>query len=1143
MKKLFLNIAIILFACLQANATHIFGGEFTYEHISGNNYRFNLTLYADCAGSQNLLSNLYTATPQIERYNNNVSIDNFTLTLIPGSGIEVSPVCPNDLPNTTCASTSGTVPGVRQFKYTGTKNLGSTSANWKFMFWGNLIISNNQTGRSSNISNIYNTTCGTAGSSSKMSFEATLNNLAAPNSTVTYTTIPTPFHCVNKAQSYNQGAIDPDADLLSFALVDGIDGNAQNIPITCLVSYVSPYNALNPLGAVVGTFNFSNTTGQLNYTPSISQYSLVVVKVTETRAGVVVGTTMREMSFVVFSSCANTPPGGFLNTVNTGYIDSLTNIYVCKSAASLVFTVPATDSDGNNVTVTYAGLPTGCTLAISGNGTSSPTITGTYTPAGGFVVGNYNFFVTYEDDGCPLKSKQTIAYTIHVLPIPSVTTTVVQPTCLNGAVGSVVATASGGTPSYQYTFGSTPIGTNNSFTNVTPGSYALTVTDAKGCKVSTNIALIAPPLPVISNIVKTLASCQPGCDGTINIVASTPSATTLSYSANNGTTYQSSASFAALCVGAYTIVVKDANGCSTSSLVNILAPVAPVINSLVNNNATCTPGCDGSFTNISASSSTSTSFTYKLNAGAYQSGNSFSNVCVGTYTIYVKDANGCVGSSIVNMNTPPGPTFNSVTSITSSCVPGCDGQFTNISATSGAGGVQYSLNGGSYQTNNSFIGLCANIYTLYAKDANGCVSSSVANIAIQPNPIINSVTATKSSCVPGCDASITVSATASFGLSLGYQINTNTPQVSTVFNNVCKGNYTITVADTKGCKASTIVAVVQESDPIINTSTPKNVSCYGYNNGSITIAATGSGAINYLLLPANTLNSTGAFTPLLPGAYSIIVTDAKGCTISQNYTILEPPILAFLSVTKEDKTCEFKNNGVIDIKILGGTNPFTYNLNNGAFVNNSGYFNGMNSGGYSIVVTDANGCSIVSSITILPPLDPMKISTTFKAVPCNGTSTDGWVEVAAVAGTQPYTYTWNTNPVSNTPRIENLYAGTFIIVVTDAKGCDLSDTLELRDPAFCCTDIFIPNVFTPNQDGKNDNLEIKTGTTLIDPIFLIYDRWGKKVYETTDIEKRWNGDYPNNLQGDLAIYFYLLKYKCAVNNKEYVKKGDVLLAK
>ena len=100
MKKLFLTIGTILFFVLPSKASHIFGGEFTYEYISGNTYRFNLTLYADCAGSSTLLSNLYNALPIIERYNNNVSIDTFTLALIPGSGVEVSPVCLAQLSNT-----------------------------------------------------------------------------------------------------------------------------------------------------------------------------------------------------------------------------------------------------------------------------------------------------------------------------------------------------------------------------------------------------------------------------------------------------------------------------------------------------------------------------------------------------------------------------------------------------------------------------------------------------------------------------------------------------------------------------------------------------------------------------------------------------------------------------------------------------------------------------------------------------------------------------------------------------------------------------------------------------------------------------------------------------------------------------------
>ena len=1143
MKKLFLIIGTILFFVIPSKASHIFGGEFTYEFISGNTYRFNLTLYGDCGTTNpNLLTNLLSCQPYINRYNNNILIDSFTLALVPGSGIEVSPVCPAQLGNTICTNTSSTIPGVRQYKYTGTKNLGSTSANWRFMFWGNLNFNNNQTGRSSSLTNVGGSLCGSGSGFSVMAFEATLNNLNVTNSSVSYTTIPTPFQCVNKPQSYNQGAVDPDLDSLSFALVDGIDGASHTYPY-CFAQYNAGYSGANPLSSVAGTFNFNTSTGQLNYTPNILQNSLVVAKVTEYRNGIIVGTTMREMAFVVLN-CNNNPPGGGISNVNVGYVDSLTNIYVCQNASNLNFTIPVVDIDGDSINVTYSGLPAGCTLSIAGNNTPTPTITGNYAPSGGYVIGNYTFFVTYQDYGCPLVSKQTIAYTIHVLPAPNIVTTVTQPTCANGGVGTILGTASGGTPTYTYALGSGAASANNLFTNVAPGNYIVKVIDAKGCTRTANVNLISPPLPTINNIAKTFATCDPGCDATITISATTPSGTAISYSNNNGGTYQSSNSFASMCVGTYTIIVKDANNCSASSTVIITNPASPTVNNLQNTLASCAPGCDGTITNISGFSATGGPYSYSLNGGIYQTTNSFSNLCVGPYIVSIKDAAGCTGTSAVTISNPAGPTISFVTSVNASCSPGCDGQLINITATSTAGGIQYKLNvSGTYQNANSFNGLCSGSYTIITKDANGCTNSTVANVITQPNPIINSLIIQKASCVPGCDGSIVVNATASSGASLVYAYNGGSNQTNATFGALCVGIYTIVVTDSKACTASTIGNVLKEPDPVISASSSKNISCNGAGDGSINVTATGNGTITYFLTPANTTNTTGTFTNLQANGYTVLITDSKGCNIQQFYTILEPGILDFDTVIKKDKTCEFNNNGYIAINIIGGTNPMTFNLNNGSAINNSGVFSNLNSGLYTIAVIDANGCSIATNINILPPVNPMQIVTTYQEIQCNGNSTDGWAEVVASQGASPYSYLWNTEPATTTPRVEGLYAGTFIITVADANGCINKDTVLLRDPSYCCTNLYVPNAFSPNQDGINDNLKIFTDTKILNPIMQVYDRWGNKVYETEDITNSWKGEYSNGQLGEMGIYFYLLKYKCAVNDKDYVKKGDILLVK
>ena len=193
-RLVFRYLLALLFAVGSGNlyASHIFAGDLLYKHISGNKYVLTMTLFGDCASV--VSSSLPSATPQIYIYNGVSFWKMVSLPVVaPSEGVEVSPVCPKELNNTTCKS--GTLPGVKKFIYRDTVELPAASANWRFVFVGTLG-SGGLAGRSNNISNIQN-----AGST-KTYLEATLNNVAGPNSSPEYTSIPTPFYCMLEDQQF-----------------------------------------------------------------------------------------------------------------------------------------------------------------------------------------------------------------------------------------------------------------------------------------------------------------------------------------------------------------------------------------------------------------------------------------------------------------------------------------------------------------------------------------------------------------------------------------------------------------------------------------------------------------------------------------------------------------------------------------------------------------------------------------------------------------------------------------------------------------------------------------------------------------------------------------------------------------------------
>ncbi|MBS1774161.1 MAG: gliding motility-associated C-terminal domain-containing protein [Bacteroidetes bacterium] len=394
----------ILFACRPVLANHLIGGELQYKHLSGNTYQVNLTLYGDCFSSA--LGLLRAASPDINLYNGSTFVSFIRLALDTTTITEVSPVCPSEINHTACKG--GSLPGILRYTFSNIINMPFKSAKWRFLFEGNMTPS--QAGRTNSITNI-----DVLGGSSVMYLEATLNNMNGDNNSPAYTSIPTPFFCNNKAQQYNQGASDSDGDSLSFSLVQALQGSVNASGTGTPVNYITPYTPTEPLATTAGTFSFNTSNGQMNFTPNLAQVSLVVNKVEEYKDGILVGSSMREMTFVVINDCQNTPPSASIDsTIEGGAKGDATTINVCRGVQKLKFSLTANDGDNNNLVVTVSNIPPGAVVNVTGNNSSSPKVDFDWGTAG-VPIGIYYFYLNIQDDGCPLTSSQTIAFAVNVI--------------------------------------------------------------------------------------------------------------------------------------------------------------------------------------------------------------------------------------------------------------------------------------------------------------------------------------------------------------------------------------------------------------------------------------------------------------------------------------------------------------------------------------------------------------------------------------------------------------------------------------------------------------------------------------------------------------------------------------------------------
>src|SRR5688572_5232986 len=223
---------------------------------------------------------------------------------------------------------------------------------------------------------------------------------------------------------------------------------------------------------------------------------------------------------------------------------------------------------------------------------------------------------------------------------------------------------------------------------------------------------------------------------------------------------------------------------------------------------------------------------------------------------------------------------------------------------------------------------------------------------------------------------------------------------------------------------------------LLQPSIVSNVKCYGSNEGQISLSVQGgTPSYQYIWSNGNTNSHPGN---LQAGTYSVTVTDANGCTAIATASISQPSPLV-VTGNAHEVTCHSGSDGSINVTITGGTAPFSYLWNNGSSVSN---ITGLQSGLYSVTITDSQGCSQSAVSHVTQPL-PLEVTGTTQLVSCHNGS-DGNINVTVVNGAAPYTYIWNTG--STSANLSGLHAGLYTVTVTDNKGCHGTNSIQVPEP-------------------------------------------------------------------------------------------------
>jgi hypothetical protein len=595
----------------------------------------------------------------------------------------------------------------------------------------------------------------------------------------------------------------------------------------------------------------------------------------------------------------------------------------------------------------------------------------------------FRFSVRTSDGGWIVEDFLPINIIANTLAVGNIQPT--SPLCNNGTNGSITVTASGGNPPFSYRLNNGSFQTANNFPNLASGTYTVTIRDNFNFTATSSQIVLANPSAI---------SASASVVGRTITVTAAGGTGTLSYSID-GINFQPSNVFNNVVNGSYTVTIRDQNNCiSTTTAIVAVGALVPGAN--LTTAVSCNNGNDGVIT-ASAAGGVGP-YTYSRDGVTFVTNPVFNGLAPGNYTITVKDNTGSTATA-TNITIPNPPAINSSASVNVNVI--------TVTASGGTGTLNYSLDGITYQASNVFNNVANGAYTVRVRDARGCIGTTPAtvNVAVLNVSLSNQ---TNISCNAGTNGSITV---AGSGGVPGYQysINGGGFQSSNVFNNLPAGTYTITVRDNSGnTRNSNLITLTQPDGLVVNANVFRN---------TVTFQATG-GVPPYAFSPTFT-------PPLTNGNYTVTVTDGNNCTKSHSFTINYAPVSGSISVTTPIN-CFGENNGQIAVTSGGGTPPYSYSLNNGAFQTSS-IFNNIAAGSASVQIRDFTGEIFTVNLNVTQPALLVINNVTQPSL--------GSAVVNVVGGVTPYAYNINGGTFQTSNTFSSLANGSYIARVRDNNGC------------------------------------------------------------------------------------------------------------
>ncbi|MCX7861661.1 MAG: PKD domain-containing protein [Bacteroidales bacterium] len=686
------------------------------------------------------------------------------------------------------------------------------------------------------------------------------------------------------------------------------------------------------------------------------------------------------------------------------------------------FTATPLQCYGQASTITFTGSATSSASFNWNFGSSANVQSG--SGSGPYSVtwtnaGTINISLQVIDNHCP---SNTATVTLNQPPQLIANVNVSPVTCASGTNGSVNISVQGGTPSYSYQWSNT---TGPPFP---AGTYSVTITDQNLCSISYPFTVTEPnPIVVVPN--QTNLTCYQNNTGsaTVNVSGGT---SPYSYSWTNNVSTTNSANN--LSAGNYTVSIYDANLCLVTQTFQITEPQPIAIQAINTINPTCAGQCNGSI-QINVSGGTPPGYNYQWSNGS--NSQNPASLCSGNYTVTVSDANNCTSTQQFTLIDPPSLIAQISNTTHILCNGQCNGSAT-VSTTNGTPPYAYAWS--NFSNNQTASNLCAGNYTVTVYDANTCSATTSVTINQPPqlNAQVSNIQATQ--CYGDCNGSATITVTGGIP---PYQYTWPNSNVNLPINNsLCAGTHMVTVTDANSCTTTAAAMVPQPSELIITNILTTNLTCNGSNNGSIQVNITGGVGTWYFSIPGIT-DTTGTFTNLAAGIYTVTVTDSRGCSKTGSATITEPsPVV----VTGQTYYSVCNGEWVYpSVSAQGGTYPHTFYWNGQQGSNTIGLQPTQNTT-YTVSATDANNCpsnTLTINIAVSAPL-VVDVTANPNAV-CPGQPVE-LTPLMFAGGGPPYMITTETGTVVTPPII--IYpqqSGYYVLYVEDVCGSKAHDSVYI----------------------------------------------------------------------------------------------------